>query len=601
MVCFILVTISLLVARNSPATGYEASIYSSTPLLSLIFLGICIVVGIIIVVLQLYISKDKKIYLWKIGFLLILLSYIVVLSLHIIRGYAIWGRADAPTHLGIAQNIISMGYFDIKNFYPAMHIYMAQFSLICNLSPIIPYKYLPVFFSILYILFMYLFAGSVLPLMGQRILATLAAIISITFLHDYHNTLLLCPNHLANLFMPLAYFLLIKSSGVNSTRLKMDYSLLFIIVIFLLPVFHPFPALALLVSMFIIWISAKLLDKFRNCSEDADGASNFKVTSTLILFIWGLTWISSFYIWGRIISNLDTIASENDPTHINILIGSIQYAQLYGYNPFEQFLKVHGNNLIYMILTFFSIPIVFKNLSNNNELKSLSLLYGPWALFILLTGAIYFSKITGGPLRMFEHVIIISTIFVGFTLCCIIQRAQCSSNCFLSSKPKLYILIVLLVLIVASLCGLLRFYPSAYILAPNDYITVAEIDGMDWFLNNRESSLSISCISIFPNRFGDFLLPVQNGIKYSFNRKSLPWHFDYVKNISLGESYAKDSYMVLNAMDRTIYKVVFPGMAKFRYSSNDFEKIDHDQSVDKLYDNKGLDIWFIHPAKLLSN
>ena len=90
---------ALFVARNSPAVAYETSIYTATPLIVwgvLILNALC---GIGIVVHQVYTKRYKESKLWLLGLLLVLLSFITVLSLWIIRGYYLWSDGDPLLHL----------------------------------------------------------------------------------------------------------------------------------------------------------------------------------------------------------------------------------------------------------------------------------------------------------------------------------------------------------------------------------------------------------------------------------------------------------------------------------------------------------------------
>lgn len=212
--CFILIAVAVLVAWNSPATGYEASIYTATPLLAWIFLGISTICGIAIVIHQIYTKQHETSKLWVIGILLILFSYIAILSLHIIRGYAFWcATGDPATHLGGVKNIIASGYITGNNFYPIATIHSTQLSQICNLSPIVFAKWLPVLFALIYVGFMYLLAKSVLPSKTAVILATVASLAPL-----YGWYLNFTPNGLANLAFPMALFLLVRSFRVGAWR-----------------------------------------------------------------------------------------------------------------------------------------------------------------------------------------------------------------------------------------------------------------------------------------------------------------------------------------------------------------------------------------------
>jgi len=51
-VCFIFLAIGAYTAWNSPATGYEASIYAATALIFWIAVAICITTGVVIIVMR---------------------------------------------------------------------------------------------------------------------------------------------------------------------------------------------------------------------------------------------------------------------------------------------------------------------------------------------------------------------------------------------------------------------------------------------------------------------------------------------------------------------------------------------------------------------
>ena len=94
IICFILITIALVVARDSPATDYEASIYAATPLLAWFFLISSFACGIGITVYDVYQKNDNRSNLWAIGLLLTLLPSLAILGLHHIRGYFLYGAGD---------------------------------------------------------------------------------------------------------------------------------------------------------------------------------------------------------------------------------------------------------------------------------------------------------------------------------------------------------------------------------------------------------------------------------------------------------------------------------------------------------------------------
>ncbi|MFC2017368.1 hypothetical protein ACFLUD_03020, partial [Chloroflexota bacterium] len=252
IICLGLIVVAIIVARNTPATGYESSIYTATPPIVWGCLIFCIICGISIVVYQIYLQKHERDKIWIVGVLLVLLSYVTVLSLHIIRGYMLWGRGDVLWHLSATRDIIATGHIQGVNFYPISHIFTAQFSQISGIDAIVLFGYIPVMFALLYITFMYLLARFILPNKGQVILATIASTVMV---HPW--SIGFGPNQLAILMLPLPFYLGIRSLADSKLQYKVQFAILFIILLLLYPPFHMQPAIAIFLFLVTIWILPK--------------------------------------------------------------------------------------------------------------------------------------------------------------------------------------------------------------------------------------------------------------------------------------------------------------------------------------------------------
>jgi hypothetical protein len=281
-------------------------------------------------------------------------------------------------------------------------------------------------------------------------------------------------------------------------------------------------------------------------------------------------------------------------TRLSLLTGRIQYAGQHGYSLVIQFFKVYGSAFICMLLTLVSVPVVLKKLSGDRRLAFLSSFYGPLAGLVLVVGLLFISNLTS-PTRIVPYVVMISVVFTGFILYWIIQKTQGPHHrWYLSGFGALFVSIILISVFAL---GVARFYPSSYILVANEQVTRTEITGMEWFFNNKEISTPITSIYITPRRFADFLLDSEERRQHRpvLKREEIspPWHFGYTEHVTLGESYAEDNYLLLSDIDRVTYEEVFPGMAEIRFLPNDFEELENDPSIDKLYSNGGMDVWYI--------
>ena len=593
IICFILITIALVASWNSPATGYEASIYTSTPPILWFSLILSIVCGITIIVHQIYNREYEKHNLWMIGLLLVFLSYTICLSLYIIRGYYMWCMSGDPaTHIGTIKQIISDGHIPRALVYPITHTYTTELSQILNMNLISLHKLIPLFFGLLYVVFMYLFAKSILSGKGQVILATVA---SCTLIQGWY--LNLTPNHLSNLLFPMLLFILVK---VFTTR-KLQWEILLLIMVFLYPPFHPVPTLALMITLIALWLPKRafaLINKDRSQTNN-EGMGRFNATLLLILCVWGISWISSFYVWDRTIRNIHTLMAEGGPTHLSKLTEKITYAEGYGYSVIEQIFKVHSGTFIFIILTLICLPILWKEIrTNDKEINNLFSWYGPLSVIALFILMLYFFNVGFGPLRVLVYVVVICAIFTGFILYEIIEKIRYINRDYLS---MLALALVIILLVGVSMNGMLKLYPSPYIVSSSWQTTQTEVEGMNWFFHNRDLAIKMSGMSA-QHRFADLLLTPEEKREQKIpwrlaEELRVPYHFGYNNYSSLSASYNKEVYLGLTQRDKSIYVDVLPEIAELRWYLNDFEKLEYDRGVDKLYTSGGFDVWYVHALK----
>jgi hypothetical protein len=584
IISFLLLSISLIITWMNPADKYEASIFLSTPNIYWVSLLISLFIGFFIVI-KFTFTDQKNIYK-KSALLLLFIAFVSFLSLWIIRGYYLWCSGDPLSHLGWIKDILLTGNFEKENIYPITHIFVAQICYIVNIDPIMPHKYLPLFFGLLYLVFMYLFAKVIFKDKKKAVIGLLVAIIPMGgwFLN-------LTPNHLTNLTLPLAFFLVFKYMDNK----KFEWCILLIAMCFFITIFHPVPSLAFLLMLLaltppILTLVEKIINKFSK--------GNFKFSQmssrvlAVITLVWFITWVSSFYVWEHTIRNIYTLLTEGAPTKLDALVADAVYAHSHGYSVIEQFLKVYGGLCIYLLLTAICFILLWKKVKQNKIAltdQKLIMVSIPLTLIIAFMGLLYFINIDlFGPGRLEIYVIILSTFFVGYVLFEYIRNSA-------GLKGEICVALCLVVLFVVA--GL-KLYPSPYVLSANWQITKTEMNGMDTLLRVKDK-MSITSLSIAPKQYADALLTKDEFSKIKVNWKvskelEIPFHFGYDENINLGDYYDENIYMVLTYRDRILYKEVFPEVEHLRFTDDDFDNLDKDNSLTKFYENGGFDSYYIH-------
>ena len=240
IVALIIFIFALIITRNVPATAYEASIYTATPPIFWVAISLNIIYGTFLIIHQIYTKQHIRSNLWIIGLLLLFLAFVSLVTLWIMRGYANWGNADPLSHVNLANYIISTYHLSPGDLYPITHILTAEINYVFNIPVVDFYGYIPIIFNVMYLVFIYVLAKVILSSKGAIIVTLILAMV--TILGFSNSNLAFTPNGLADLYLPFALYLFVKSSPSGTILWK----ILFIIVVFMYPIFHPVTSLALL-------------------------------------------------------------------------------------------------------------------------------------------------------------------------------------------------------------------------------------------------------------------------------------------------------------------------------------------------------------------
>jgi len=453
---------------------------------------------------------------------------------------------------------------------------------------------------------------------------------SLAPLHDSY--LNFTPNHLANLLLPMALFLFVKSFDPQAWQ----WRAMIILMAFVFPVFHPLATVALAVVFVTVPLAKAIFDRIaKKVRPVFDSSVKVGVVTLAVLLVWGAGWLSSFPLAGGVVHSLiaedysittDPATIEPDPitiepsptlerrpepytletapqleraggkiTTLARLIDAIAYAEGYGYSAVQYIFNIYGAVFLYMLLALIGLPILWRKTRYQPNFNNLASLYGPLAGIALVIAALFFTAVFFGPMRLVIYVVLLSTVFAGFILYETLERGRASHK-----SIWLRIMASLLVAITLVVCfgnGVSKVYASPHILEDNWQVTRTEIMGMDWLFDKKDQSLSMRAHTLTPFRFAEFLLTREERAQrpdfppgYG---TSPPLHFGYDKETWLGECYTEDIYMPLGDRDRLRYVEVFPQLAKYRYYPEDFERLEGDPTVDKLYSNGGLHVYYI--------
>jgi len=583
IVGFSILNIALLIVHDHPAVKYESSIYVSTPLFFWIAILVSFIIGLVNIAHGIYSRKKNRKQIWLAGIILLYLVYISCLSLFIIRGYYMWCiSGDPATHIGYVKSILLEGFIPKGLFYPFIHIFVSILNMITNINLISLHKFLPLYFSIIYTTYVYLCSKAIFKSRSKVILTT---VLSLTFTTGWN--LNFSPNGLANNFFPLSVYLILNTIYKKDSR----WNLLALIIVFIYPIFHAIPSLILLIILIFGPNSSYLFLHLSGFKKEMNNnlfkCSNIKkkyVLSTILLVSF-ISWISSFYIWSSAIQNLNTILTENGPSNLVNLENKINYATDLGYNVFELIMKSYISVFIYTLFFVFSLYYIQKNFDSSKHSKMI-LFVLPSLITCLCIIVFYLLNLNFGPLRLIFYIVFIFTFFVGFYLDELITQRK-------YSKKSILLTVFLIFIIFSS--GLLQLYPSKYLLVDNYHTTKNEVNGMNWFFENRNINLDITGIHIFPRRFAEFFFSMNTTQTQTIPRLvpeelNLPYHFG---EVALSSYYLSPTYFLLPEKDEFLYKDTFSEIADKRWNESDFNKLNNFNDVDKVYYSDGFIVYYI--------
>jgi len=572
IVAFLLIIISLIIVYLNPSVGYEVSIYKSTPFYFWIFLLCSYFIGFATLLYQLNYNNDnattnnnKE---WVTSALILITCNVIFLYLFIIKGYAFYGRADNLSHLGYVIDIYNSGYISEENIYPLVHILLSIISIFSNIPSTTVMKFLAGFCSILFIINIYL-VTLVAFKKKTEVLITLASanilFFGSFFLEGYHISSV--PNSITDFMYPLILYLYFKKSNVS-------YNILFIIILLAFPFFHPLSTISLLVVF--------LAFEFYNLIESGlKKPSSFSTRPLVILFVTFLVWISSFRMFNntlwRISSFLIKEANNSPATDVAGIIDKMGFS---AFELIEIILKLYGQNLLFLFISFVSIVLLIRNKDEYIGYVNLYKFGFAQVLLVVIFVILFLIPFGFNHYRWISYLSIFSIILSTVTL--------------IKIQKKGLISLVIIIIFISAMTGVFNLYNSPYKSQPNQQITIAEFDGFEWFLKNKNPNLKIASVqSVSFYRFVDGISGVSTRearsdiSNYTVTKKDsesiLPDHFNYTKFENLGYSFSEDRYVHFSHYDLSLYTEVWPRLG--RYTNDDFAQIENDSSIEKFYSN----------------
>jgi hypothetical protein len=577
----LLVIILTIIAIKPAAHGYENSIYTAFPwYFWLFFIGMNFSAFLLLIFT---IFSTKKSNVWVFGFLILLIGNFILILLPFFRGYCFYGGATADTfsHIGYVKEIFNTGYVSSDNFYPIIHIFIYYFSDLTNIPVTTIVFFIPAFFSILYPLFVFLLVKSFTKDINKSLLiAALSFPLQFSFFNlDLH------PVFFSFILTPLIIYLYHKK---NNSQIKFPFSVIIIMLCFLIVFFHPLTTIAIIV-IFTIFIVGNLFNKKIEYSN-----SSILFILTLIFIVWYTSFNSSMYSMKLIYENIRYGSSYSLATSSLSTLGT---ANLTMFQTIWIFFIKYSEIIIYAVLSFLFLMVIIRKFSFYVSKKNLEFIYGLQVVATFLFAAVMmisnFSVIE--LIRCLLFFIMMSTIASGLFIFYLIEK---NNKQDLRKKKLLFITLIIGLLFFNCTICTFNVYSSPYTYEINRQFTYQGYEGTAWFVKNRELNIQVYSDAGFNfERMEHYMNGVSDGnTRIKKELQGTPTHFGYLQNETVFQTFNYTvTYLVTTQTGRLAVNA-FPKNIQPRvrqWTQQDFVKLNQDPTVNKIYLNNEVECWLI--------
>lgn len=571
--CFFLLIRNILILKFVEPAGYVVDIYSMFPLSFYLVFIVCYFTASLLVL------SGKKV----IGVSILCLNHLEILLIPYMLRYYSMGRADDMSYIGEYLQIANSGHFASWDIYPASHIIGACISIISDLEANLTSFIIPILFSFIFIMSIYLFSREMLPYPCTKSLIIVSSFVLYLGIYNFLNV----PHALFFAFIPL--YLFVMYSYFNDKKHNIPFSVIFVLMTLMLSYTHPF-IVFLLIVIFLFHLISKILP---HTQLETLKIPPVNLMGLLILIVSFFSW----FIYNEKLMNdlrmsyISFINKVTEPVFFEttdkltkINLGFLEYVQL--------FCIFYGR---YIFPTVFIISLIIFMYYSKNRVKDHIFANYPYLITLYVIFSFVQFLLLVNPLISHQPDRIMN---LNFMLYAQVPLFALAMYVLFLNKPKSIYSISLVCLILVSIWTFSFFgcLDSPRVYRTNVALTYNEIEGMGWFYDLKDDD-AIVCVPLSQiNRFHD-IFGEKNTKKDSLNH--FPDHFGYSNNSSnikeINSELDSHFYVVLLTIDELLYQEV-PGYAKVgRYYKSDFIRLRDDTSINKIYDSTNIEIFSSYP------
>ena len=568
LVAVLLVLVAVAVVNVVPSPDrYEISLYDAYPTYFWALVVGATFTGALTVIWSAGIPGDRS---WIYGLAVMLLSNALLVTMPLVRGYEMFGRSDALTHIGFTRDIAASGGIE-SNIYPPTHLLLMALSEatgvdLMGIAVVVPVVFSGIYFGAMGYLLVFLFDERERVLFGLPFAMLPVLRMGHVGVRPYDLSLML---------VPLVLYTFVRGQRHPSPPIRVT----FLVALVALLLYHPLTAL-FVIGIFSTHVAGRYL--LRPLATPT-APTNLLSLSVVAFAGW-------YHRFSGIVVRFEGISE--------VLLGTEE-----GQPPAESYQQTAEEASpalidVLRVLTFrfgvegvlFGLGFAFLGLwlllvfLDRTSVDLYTVTFGSAFVLFSVGGLVFlFADLIVGPNRPFQIAKIGAIVLSGQLFYLLWRRVDWNpARPEVRAGVRSSLVIGLLVVILLSTFSV---YDSPLASEKNHQVTEMEVEGVEWLTQHRDeettelTEFGMSYRRFYEARYGT------DGPK-PFLASTPPPNFNYTVYRYVGQSYTNDTYLTLTRYGRVVYPSVFPKYpSKWRYTPRDFARLDRDHTTARIYDN----------------
>lgn len=583
---FLAIAVAAWLARGSPATGYESSVYTATPTAAWVGIVTALVIGVALGFTGS--SRDVRFG----GLALATTAVLLVVCLPLVRGYYYLGEDDGLTHLGYARDIASGVINPTEILYPAIHLHAIALTEATGYPLESSLLLIGPAFVLVFVLGVGLTVRTVVADRDATAFGVVAALCLLP-INGIAVHLQAHPSSMAILYLPvilLAIVLALEGPRPATLALVAIVSPTYVLI-------HPLHATNV-VSMALaiggLWAIVRL-----DLPAESGGWADRDRRVVGIVALGGLA--TALIAW-VVFASLDRVGQFGATIRYSLLRGSpadtiIHYLGALGAIDAgigEMFVKLFLISSIFILLAAWLAATVLRNWYETGTLPPVGRESAVGYVIIGLvpvgvTTLLFFAAgVDTFAFRQIGFGMAVLTILGAIALYQLVHDG-------VPRIPAGVVSILTIVLVIGLLLGsLVVIYPSPYVYQPMGHVPDGQVTGFETAFDLRDDDTSYIHLRSLPHRYDDAIHGTHANPRMAFYGGERDAHApDGFADRNLPATIDETHYLVVTAADREREPHVFEGL---RFDEGDFTYLAEDPNVDRVYSNEDFDLFVVYPS-----